>query len=60
MADAGILLEDDPVELIEDEIIEKTARGIGKRLFTVEEYYRLANAGILSEDDRVELILPSI
>jgi len=27
-----------------------------RRLFTVEEYYRLADAGILGEDDRVELI----
>ena len=27
-----------------------------KRLFTVEEYYRMAEAGILTEDDRVELL----
>jgi Uma2 family endonuclease len=27
-----------------------------KRLFTVAEYYQMAQAGILSEDDRVELI----
>jgi len=27
-----------------------------KRLFSVTEYYRMAEAGILSEDDRVELI----
>lgn len=27
-----------------------------KRLFTVDEYYRMAEAGILNEDDRVELI----
>ena len=27
-----------------------------KRLFTVEEYYRMAEARILREDDRVELI----
>lgn len=27
-----------------------------RRLFTVEEYYRMAAAGILAEDDRVELI----
>src|SRR5688572_12056390 len=27
-----------------------------RRLFTVDEYYRMAAAGILSEDDRVELI----
>lgn len=27
-----------------------------RRLFTVDEYYRLAEAGILSENDRVELV----
>ena len=27
-----------------------------RRLFTVNEYYRMAEAGILGEDDRVELI----
>jgi hypothetical protein len=27
-----------------------------RRLFTVAEYYQMAEAGILSEDDRVELI----
>ncbi len=29
---------------------------ITKRLFTVTEYYQMAQAGILSEDDRVELL----
>lgn len=29
---------------------------ISERLFTVHEYYRMAEVGILSEDDRVELI----
>ena len=29
---------------------------VAKRLFTVEEYHRMAEAGILTEDDRVELI----
>ena len=29
---------------------------VTKRLFTVEEYYRMARAGIIREDDRVELI----
>lgn len=29
---------------------------VAKRLFTVDEYYQMAQAGILSEDDRVELI----
>ncbi|MFN8525593.1 MAG: Uma2 family endonuclease [Chloroflexota bacterium] len=28
----------------------------GPRLFTVDEYYRMAEAGILDEDERVELI----
>jgi Uma2 family endonuclease len=29
---------------------------ITKKLFTVDEYYRMADAGILTENDRVELI----
>ncbi len=29
---------------------------VQRRLFTVEEYHRMAEAGILSEDDRIELI----
>jgi Uma2 family endonuclease len=29
---------------------------VERRVFTVEEYHRMAEAGILSEDDRVELI----
>ncbi len=32
------------------------ATEISKRLFTVDDYHRMAEAGILSEDDRVELI----
>jgi Uma2 family endonuclease len=29
---------------------------VGKRLFTVDEYHKMAEAGILKEDDRVELL----
>jgi len=29
---------------------------VERRLFTVDEYYQMAEAGIFSEDDRVELI----
>jgi hypothetical protein len=29
---------------------------VKRRLFTVEEYYKMAKAGILHEDDQVELI----
>src|SRR5437764_7258548 len=29
---------------------------VPRRLFTVEEYHRMAEAGILAEDERVELI----
>src|SRR5438105_15794893 len=29
---------------------------VSKKLFTVDEYYRMADAGIFTEDDRVELI----
>jgi len=29
---------------------------VPKRLFTVDEYYRMAKAGLFSEDDRLELI----
>lgn len=32
------------------------AVGVCRRLFTVDEYYLMAQAGILHEDDRVELI----
>ena len=34
----------------------KTISPIRKRLFTVEEYYKMAEAGILQDDERVELL----
>jgi N-acetylneuraminic acid mutarotase len=34
----------------------RMAAQVVRRLFTVEEYYKMAKAGILHEDDRVELI----
>ncbi len=55
MGEAGILTEDDHVELLDGEIFEKYTNG-KRRLFDVDEYYALAKAGILSEDDRVELL----
>lgn len=54
MAEAGILSEEDNVELIEGEVMEK--HPVGKRRFTADEYLRMAEAGILHENDRVELI----
>ena len=32
------------------------ATQVAKRLFTIEDYYRMADAGIIGRDDRVELI----
>ena len=55
MAEAGILTEDDRVELLDGEIFEKYTNG-KRRRFDVDEYYAMAEAGILSEDDRVELL----
>ena len=54
MADAGILVEGEHVELIEGRLYNKYE---GKpRLFIIEEYYAMAEAGILAPDERVELI----
>ncbi|MCY4652672.1 MAG: Uma2 family endonuclease [Dehalococcoidia bacterium] len=54
MADAGILTEDEHLELIDGRIY---SRYEGKpRLFSVDEYYAMAGAGILASDERVELI----
>ena len=55
MAKAGILTEDDRVELLDGEIFEKWTNG-RRRLFDVDEYYAMAEAGILNENDRVELL----
>ncbi len=54
MAEAGILHEDNNVELIEGGIMNK--HPVGRRHFTNEEYHRMAEVGILHEDDRIELI----
>jgi len=35
---------------------ENLALKEARRLFNVDEYYRMADAGIFTEDDRVELI----
>lgn len=56
MAEAGILSEDDRVELIKGEVVERAPVAGRPRLFTVDEYHRMAEVGILTEDDRVELI----
>ena len=55
MGEVGILGEDDPVELIEGDVIDKSGP-IGLYKFTTAEYERMIEAGILCEDDRVELI----
>lgn len=34
----------------------KATEALGQRLFTVEEYHRMAEAGVFAEDDRVELV----
>jgi Uma2 family endonuclease len=46
----------DPKNLVYDVRKEPMLTDITKRLFTVDEYYRMADAGILTESDRVELI----
>lgn len=58
MSEAGILGEDDHVELIEGKILGRCGESelIRKRLFSADEYHKLGRAGVLGEDDRVELI----
>lgn len=68
LAEAGILTEDDDVELLEGYVVPKgctlvrdedDASGLPPwpvRRFTVDEYHRMIQEGILTEDDRVELL----
>lgn len=54
MAEVGLLREDERVELIWGEIVEREE---GKRrLFSVGDYLCLAESGILPESERIELI----
>ena len=54
MAAAGILREDEHLELLDGVIFLKYAAG--PRLFDVGEYYAMAAAGILRPDERLELL----
>jgi hypothetical protein len=72
MIDAGILTEDDPVELLEGWIVVKpdyvsrhatpriqltnATNGWTLHRFTLDQYHRMIDAGILTEDDQVELL----
>jgi Uma2 family endonuclease len=54
MAEIGVLGENDRVELIWGQVVE---REVGKlRLFMADDYLRLAEAGVLREEERLELI----
>jgi len=56
MGEAGILNNDDRLQLLEGVIIGETEAGYYTQTFTVEQYERMVETGILTEDDRVELI----
>ncbi len=54
MAKVGLLREDERVELIWGEVVER--EGGKRRLFSVGDYLCLAESGILQENERIELI----
>jgi Uma2 family endonuclease len=59
MVETGILTEQDRVELIRGEVLEKMTLGDLRprhHLFTVDDYERMVETGILTEQDRVELL----
>jgi hypothetical protein len=66
MITPGILLDGDPVELLEGLLLQKwasrTSDGIGSMYvdefypLTVQQYHEMARLGILTTDDRVELL----
>jgi Uma2 family endonuclease len=54
MAEVGLLSEDEKVELVWGQIVERETGE--RRPFTVDDYLCLAVSGILQEDERLELI----
>jgi hypothetical protein len=55
MSAAGILREEEHLELLGGRIALFSAQGVQRR-FTTEEYYKLVDVGLLDADERVELI----
>jgi Uma2 family endonuclease len=55
MSAAGILREEEHLELLGGRIVLFSAQGVQRR-FTIEEYYKLVDVGLLDADERVELI----
>ena len=56
LIETGILMEDDPVELLEGYIVMKHDRSGEAWLWSVEKYHEMIEQGILMEDDPVELL----